>query len=232
MVINHVQKTFFMRGDDKVNYIYNLEGIEIPVIFNSTSKRIDLNAKWDLFELEVYDGFSNEQINEFIQSKTGWINKHIQTYQEELDWIKQKLNTENHKLQHYTKEELRTLIKKYIKKHENKRGKVNRVTIRHQIKGKWASCSHNANLTFNDIMCYLPQEYIEYIVYHEMCHLSVMNHGPDFVKLMMEQYHNNSEMERELNIYHYLIYLKLHNEKLKKCQIPNNTNNERVEVIV
>ena len=40
------------------------------------------------------------------------------------------------------------------------------------------------------------------------------------------------ELERELNIYHYLIYLKLHKEKLEKCQIPNNTNNERVEVIV
>ena len=215
-----------------MNYIYNLEGIEIPVTFNSTSKRIDLEARWDLFEIEAYDCFTKTEVEGFIQSKRGWINNQIQKFGDEIKWIKSKIKTGNYELNNYTNDELRTLLKKYVLKHESRRGRVNRISIRHQIRGKWASCSSKCNLTFNDIMCNLPPYLIEYIVYHEMCHLSVMNHGPDFVKLMEEQYPNHKELERELNIYHYLIYLKLHKEKLEKCQIPNNTNNERVEVIV
>lgn len=55
----------------------------------------------------------------------------------------------------------------------------NRITIRHQ-KTRWGSCSGRKNLNFNCLLLLVPQEVMDYVILHELCHLKHMNHSKDF----------------------------------------------------
>ncbi|MCQ2545908.1 MAG: M48 family metallopeptidase [Clostridia bacterium] len=54
-----------------------------------------------------------------------------------------------------------------------------RITIRCQ-KSKWGSCSRKGNLNFNCLLLLAPDEVLDAIVVHELCHIKIMNHSRDF----------------------------------------------------
>lgn len=82
-----------------------------------------------------------------------------------------------------------------------------RITIRNQ-KTRWGSCSSKGNLNFNCLLMLAPDEVVDYVVIHELCHLIEMNHSKAFwkqVEQMMPDYkkhrkwlkdHGNEIMER------------------------------------
>lgn len=47
-------------------------------------------------------------------------------------------------------------------------------------KTRWGSCSSKANLNFNFRIIMAPEEVMDYIIIHELCHLKHMNHGKGF----------------------------------------------------
>ena len=49
------------------------------------------------------------------------------------------------------------------------------------------SCSGKNSLCFSCFLMNYPEEAIELVVVHELCHIKVRNHGPDFYALL-EQY--------------------------------------------
>lgn len=49
-----------------------------------------------------------------------------------------------------------------------------------ESKTKWGSCSSERKLTFNYRLAMAPIEVIDYVVIHELCHLSHMNHDRSF----------------------------------------------------
>ena len=63
------------------------------------------------------------------------------------------------------------------------RGEKSRVLIRNQRR-RWGSCASDGTLRINWRIIMLEPALIEYIVVHELAHLSVRNHSPDFKKLM------------------------------------------------
>jgi predicted metal-dependent hydrolase len=57
--------------------------------------------------------------------------------------------------------------------------KIRRLTIR-SAKTRWGSCSSHGNLNFNWKLIMAPDEVIDYIVAHELCHLIELNHSKKF----------------------------------------------------
>lgn len=50
------------------------------------------------------------------------------------------------------------------------------------LRRRWGSCSSKKNLNFNIRLVMAPLSQIEYIVIHELCHLTCMDHSPRFWK--------------------------------------------------
>jgi predicted metal-dependent hydrolase len=49
---------------------------------------------------------------------------------------------------------------------------------------RWASCSSGGRMSFNWRLLLAPERVLEYVVWHEVCHLQVLDHSPRFWALL------------------------------------------------
>lgn len=77
--------------------------------------------------------------------------------------------------------------------------KYNRVTVRNQST-RWGSCSKGGNLNFNYKLALLPENLVDYVVVHELCHLGEFNHSKNFWGLVARMVPDFKERRQELRI--------------------------------
>lgn len=89
-------------------------------------------------------------------------------------------------------------------------GSYTSISIRDQ-KTRWGSCSSRGTLSYNYRLIFAPREVLDYVVVHELCHLTYLNHSKDFwnkVASVMPDYkvHKNwlKEHGHELTIENHL----------------------------
>jgi predicted metal-dependent hydrolase len=58
-----------------------------------------------------------------------------------------------------------------------------RLTIRGQ-RTRWASCSRSGAMSFNWRLLLAPEPVLDYVIWHEVCHLEVMDHSSRFWRLL------------------------------------------------
>jgi len=61
--------------------------------------------------------------------------------------------------------------------------KVQSLTLR-PMKNKWASCSTNGNLNFNIELLCMDRDVGDYVIVHELLHISIPHHGKLWKSLM------------------------------------------------
>ncbi len=124
---------------------------------------------------------SDRQIQQFIESHRNWIQKAVvrqEQRQRELAGIPTLTEKELQRLV----EEARTYITERVIYYASLVGVTyGRITIRKQ-KARWGSCSARGNLNFNCLLMLTPDEVIDSVVVHELCHRKVMNHSEAFYR--------------------------------------------------
>jgi predicted metal-dependent hydrolase len=72
-----------------------------------------------------------------------------------------------------------------------------KLTIRSQ-RTRWASCSRSGTMSFNWRLLLAPEQVLDYVVWHEVCHLQVLDHSPRFWRLVARHFPDYREQVRWL----------------------------------
>jgi hypothetical protein len=66
---------------------------------------------------------------------------------------------------------------------------------------KWGSCSSKGKISLNTWLRVLPDELVAFIVFHELAHLRVRNHGPSFKALIRSEFPDFRDLDQKLKLY-------------------------------
>lgn len=81
---------------------------------------------------------------------------------------------------------------------------VGNVTVRNN-KTRWGSCSGKNNISLNIHLMRLPDEMIDYVIYHELAHTKIKSHGKPFWQFLEILLPGARRLDKKLNKYH-LVY--------------------------
>lgn len=133
---------------------------------------------------------SDAQIRRFVREREDWVHahkKHLQKRLEEAQALPPLSAQEIAEL----KKQARVMVTARVEKYAQALGlSYGRIAIRCQAT-RWGSCSGKGNLNFNCLLALVPDEVLDYVVVHELCHLKELNHSPRFwaqVKAAMPEY--------------------------------------------
>ena len=117
---------------------------------------------------------SNGDIRRFVESKSGWIEKHL-----EKQTAAQLPAFTAGQLQALACQARQTVPERVAYFAPLVGVTYGRITIRSQ-RTLWGSCSGKGNLSFNCLLMLTPPEVLDYVVVHELCHRKEMNHSARF----------------------------------------------------
>lgn len=66
------------------------------------------------------------------------------------------------------------------------------------LSSKWGSCSSQGNINLSTRLLFAPPEVVDYVIVHELAHLTEMNHSDRFWKLVREAMPGYKDQERWL----------------------------------
>ncbi len=142
--------------------------------------------------------------HDFVQEREEWIRKQQVALQEKHDQI-----PEHFKIRQSYPDTLanrkiaRTIITQRledIRAQYYPTSDINRVSIRN-MRTRWGSCSSQGNISISYIVGFLPPELRDYVLIHEICHLTHLNHSKQFWQLVSRADPQYAHHKKQLNVY-------------------------------
>ncbi len=149
------------------------------VLFERSKRAKHMNISVKPFmgvRVAVPDGLSFKKAEEFVYTKTDWIQRHLVRMKQYEEKSQLTSGTSVDVDRAKAKRKLTRRLKHLALKH---RFTYNRVFIRNQ-KTRWGSCSHKNNINLNMKIIRLPEELMDYVILHELTHIRFKHHSSDF----------------------------------------------------
>ena len=197
-------------------------------------KNIRLSLRDSQIRISYPYHLSFRQVEKFLKTKIEWILKNKSEESELRDGLKigrkhrleisddcQKPLIKNGIIRVYRNHDCaKKLIKKALKSEaeeyilplvdtviEKTNLKPQKIRIRY-MRTQWGSCTSQKNISLNSALIYLPDELIEYIIIHELCHLKFLNHSDQFWRLVAQNLPNHQDLKKSLKKYRIGLIVK------------------------
>lgn len=175
-----------------------INGIDVPYTLSHRKvKRARLEFRAGRLNVVVPKSFPDHE--QLILRHRLWV---YRRYTDSLATIE---NAASKKLVGRHDDEFRELVLSFTTKIADELGvSPEKVTFR-KMRTKWGSCSSAGRLNFNRHLMHLPEDLVEYVVFHEMAHLIELRHSPRFWQMIDSRFGDRSHYDKELSAYWYLI---------------------------
>lgn len=131
---------------------------------------------------------------DFVETKKGWIQKHLQRIQQN-EQRRQSLGLSTQAVDKAAAKEQLTARVQYL---ADLHGfSCNRVTVRRQ-RTRWGSCSPQNNISLNVNLILLPEPLMDYVILHELVHTRFHNHSHKFWAELDKYVPESKKVSRQL----------------------------------
>lgn len=89
----------------------------------------------------------------------------------------------------HAKRKFQSILDEALLKFKKENIVLERMDIK-RMKNRWGSCTNKGVVTLNPELIKAPSKCIEYVILHELCHLSVPNHNKEFYTLLEKKMPN------------------------------------------
>lgn len=177
-----------------------IEGTDIDVVRSRRARRITLSVRADgSVRLTIPWWCSKREALRWAEEREEWVAQAQQRQQARAAAQPAPLTDEEvEALRKVAKERL----PKALQEASERTGlRYNRLTIR-RTHSRWGSCTREGNISLSLFLAALPDELVEYVVVHELCHTVHPNHSAAFHALV--DHHlggREKELQRKLRAY-------------------------------
>lgn len=177
---------------------------------------------------------ADSAIQKFIDSKRGWIDRHIKKmkmlanfaksfdfdnliYENAIPIMETKsLRLDYERLSERTR--LKTIKNQYLSMFSVLKERTLQLAEKFKFKVdkilpcsstvKWGSYSSTGELKLNYKVIILPQDLVDYVIVHELCHIRHMNHKPQFWREVERFYPDYKKARNEMKLYSFVLKTK------------------------
>ncbi len=197
-------------------------------------KRKTISLKLESKDLAVVKAplkVSNEKITEFINSKKSWIEKHVAKlaegeefasrfdfYKEIYQFGKVYMLTEDVAIGFASQSEVKqkkAIKKQYLSMFSTLQERVKVLAEKYNFKVnkvmpfastcKWGTFSNKGEMRLNFKLIILPEELVDYVIIHELCHSKHMNHKPKFWAEVAKYCPEYKTLKKKLDVYTFVL---------------------------
>ena len=193
---------------DKTLYV-DIDGkqYKVNIVYDKRIKKHRRLFAHDHIVLRLPEGTQDQWVYDYFNhwKPKAWVKEIDESNEKILLEYQKEIQEKNLKLEPKTLDELKQIVNKYINKYESKFGRPKKIYYK-ELYNAWGECSVSKDkLTFHPLLMYLPEKYIEHVVYHEMIHQYCLNHNPPFYREMAKVYPDWKEWEHDFELFMYLL---------------------------
>lgn len=166
--------------------IHSIENTDInyTIRHSTRAKYARIVLKLDGYEIVLPKGLPDDYAHKFAQRKKDWMKVHLNKENNKKQNIKLRnpIPENTHELIEI-KRNLKKDILAVITKYHETLGRPNQLKLKFMT-SRWGSLTHKKTMNINISLAFAPYEVLEYVVVHELCHLTHMNHSDKFWQLV------------------------------------------------
>lgn len=150
-------------------------------VIKSGRKTVALQIKGGEVIVRAPYAMRDDDISRFVVEHSDWIKKHISLIDQRKEALKKEERLSADEIAELVKRAKEIIPKRVAHYAELLGVTYGSITIRMQ-KTRWGSCSSKGNLNFNCLLMLTPDDVIDSVVVHELCHRKYMNHSEQFYR--------------------------------------------------